>query len=172
MRLIGSLTRVLFLAAVFAAVVLVGIVLIAAIFANAVNLKCMPGRQVVVPAADFLFDVAHFRRKKLHRAAALGADHVVVAAAIVLVLVPRDAVVKGDLAGQAALGEQLQCAIHRGVADARVFFLHQPVELVRRKVVTGLKKGSQNRVPLRSLFQADIFEMAMQNPLRLTNHLA
>ena len=51
---------------------------------------------------DFLLQAADFGRKELHRAATLGADHVVVAAAVVLVFVAGNAIVEGDFAGQSA----------------------------------------------------------------------
>jgi hypothetical protein len=52
------------------------------------------GGEVVVFVADLLFEATDFLGKEFHRAAALGADHVVMAAAIVLVLVAGDAVVR------------------------------------------------------------------------------
>jgi hypothetical protein len=47
------------------------------------------------------------------------------AAAVVLVLGAGDAVVEGDLAGQAALGHQLQRAVNGRAAVADVFFRHK-----------------------------------------------
>src|SRR5579871_6673293 len=80
------------------------LVLLAAILADPINLKCVPGGQVMVFTADFLLELPDFLREKLHRTAALGANHVVMAAAIVLVLVTGDAVMERDLARQATLG--------------------------------------------------------------------
>ncbi len=60
--------------------------------------------------------------------AAFRAHHVMVAAAVVLVLVASDPVMKSDFAGQAALGQQLERAINCGKADLGVLFLHQAVE--------------------------------------------
>jgi hypothetical protein len=117
------------------------------------------GGGVVVPAADFLLQLVHFARKKFHRTAALGADHVVMAAPVVLVLVAGDAVVEGDFAGQSALGQQFERAVDRGVADAGVFFLHQAVQFVGGEMVAGFQKGAQNGVALRGLLQADALEM-------------
>jgi hypothetical protein len=65
----------------------------------------MTSGRVIVSAADFLFQLINFTGKKLHRTAALRADHVVMAAAIVLVLVARDTVVESNLARQSAFGE-------------------------------------------------------------------
>ena len=102
----------------------------------------------------------------------LGADHVVMAAAVVLVLVAGDAVVKGDFAGQAALGQQLQRAVDGGVADAGVFFLHQAVKFVGGKMVAGFEEGAQDGVALRRLLQADALQMPVKDLLGFADHLA
>src|SRR5437660_8814298 len=96
-----------------------------AIFASSINLESMSGRDVAISAANFLLQFVDLLRKELDRTAALGANHVVMTAAIVLMLVAGNAVVKGHLAGQAALRQQLQRSIHGGVADPRILFLHQ-----------------------------------------------
>jgi hypothetical protein len=54
--------------------------------------------------SDFLLQLLHLAGKKLHRTAALGADHVVMAAPVVLMLIPGDPIVESDLAGQSTLG--------------------------------------------------------------------
>src|SRR6266850_1579473 len=92
-------------------------VLLAAVFANAVNLEGMPRGHVVVLPPNLLFEFFHFIRKKLHRTAALGTYHVMMTAPVVLVFVASDAIVKGHFASQTALGQKLQGAVHRGVAD-------------------------------------------------------
>ena len=132
-------------------------VLFAAVFADSVNLKGVAGREVVVLAADFLLELADFLGKEFDGAATVGADHVVMAAAVVLVLVAGDAVMEGDFAGQAALRQQLQRAVDGGVADAGVFFLHQAVEFVGGKMVAGFEEGMQDGVALRGLLQPDSF---------------
>src|SRR5258708_27921541 len=100
------------------------IVFPAAVLAHSINLKRMPGGEVVVLATDFLFQFAHFLREKFHRASALGADHMVMAAPVVLMFVAGNAVMESDFASQAALRQQFQCAVNGGVPDAGVFFLH------------------------------------------------
>src|SRR5580704_6126204 len=85
-----------------------GSALLAAIFADAINLKGVAGRRVVVSAPDFLLQLIHFVGKEFHRTAAFGANHVVMAAAVVLMLVAGDAIVEGDFAGESALGQQLE----------------------------------------------------------------
>jgi hypothetical protein len=106
------------------------VVLLAAIFADTIDLERVAGGQVAILAADLLFELANFLGKKFHRAAAAGADHVVMAAAVVLVLVTSNAVVEGNLAGQSAFRQQLQRAVNRGVSDAGIFFLYQAVKFV------------------------------------------
>jgi hypothetical protein len=53
-------------------------------------------------AADLLLQLADFRRKELDRTAAIGANHVVMVATVVLMLVAGDAVMESNFAGQAA----------------------------------------------------------------------
>jgi hypothetical protein len=65
----------------------------------------MAGGGVVVAAADFQFDLIDLAGKELDRTAAFGADHVVMAATIVLVLIAGNAIVEGDFAGEAAFGQ-------------------------------------------------------------------
>ena len=148
------------------------VVLFAAVFADPIDLKGVPGGEVVIFAADFLLELADLLGKELDRTATVGADHVVVTAAVVLVLVAGDAVVEGDFAGQATLGEELQSAVDGGVADARVFFLYKAMKLIGGKMVAGFKKRAQNGVALGGLLQADAFEMAVQDVLGFANHLA
>jgi hypothetical protein len=48
---------------------------------------------------DLLFEFSYLGRKELHRRPAFRAHHVMMAAPVVLVLVARNPVVKGDFAG-------------------------------------------------------------------------
>ena len=110
--------------------------------------------------------------KEFHRTATTGADHMVMAAAVVLVLVAGDAIVEGNFAGQSALGQQFERAIDSGVADVGVFFLYQPVELVGGEMIAGFKKAAQNGVALSSLLQTDALQVAVENVLGFADHLA
>jgi len=129
------------------------------------------GGAVVVAAADVFFEFPDFVGKEFDRAAAIGADHVVVAAAIVLVLVARDAVVEGDFAGKVALGEQLQGAIDGGVADPGIFLFNQAMELVGGEVLAGLEEGLQDRIALGGVLQANTLQVLVQDALRFADHL-
>jgi hypothetical protein len=146
-------------------------ILLATVFADSVNLKCVSRSEVVILAADLLLEFADFLREKFHGTAALGADHVVMAATVVLVLVAGDAVVKGDFAGQATLGEKFQRAVDRGIADASILFLDQAVEFVGGEVVASFEKRAENCVALASLLQANILQVAMKYVLGLADHL-
>jgi hypothetical protein len=94
------------------------------------------------------------------------------AAPVVLVLVARNSVVEGNLAGESALGQQLEGAVYGGVADAGIFFLDQAVQFIDGQVVAGFKERAQDGVALRRLLQADALEMLVENPLRFAYHLA
>lgn len=82
-------------------------IFVAAILADPIDLKRMPGSEIVILESDFLLEAAYFLGEKLNRVAALRANHVVMAAAVVLMLVARDAVVERDFAGQSAFSQQL-----------------------------------------------------------------
>lgn len=143
----------------------------AAFFTDTVDLKGMSGGEIVIFTADFLFQLAHLLGKELDRTAAFGTNHVMMTAAIVLVLVTRNAIVKGDFAGQAAIGEQLECAINRSVADPSVFLLNQTVQFVGREVVPRLQKCPQDGVALSGLFEADALQVLMKDALGFAHHL-
>lgn len=144
---------------------------LATIFADSVDLKSVAGRCVLIPATDFIFDVPYFRRKKLNRTSALRAHHVMVTAAVILVFIAGDAVVKSNLTRQSTLRQQLQSAVNRGKADAAVFFLNQAMKFVKGEMLARLEKRLQDRVALGGLLQADAFQVAVQNGLRFPDHL-
>jgi predicted cupin superfamily sugar epimerase len=144
----------------------------AAVFTNAIDLKGVTSCRVAVSAANFLLQLLHFAGKKFDGATAFRADHMVMTAPVVLMLVTGNAVVEGDFAGQAALGQQLECAVDGGVADASIFLLDEAMKFVGREVVAGFEKRAQNRVALRRLLQSDAFEVLVENLLGLAHHLA
>ncbi len=110
---------------------------------------------VVVHPSDFFLELIHLAGKKLYRTAAFRAHHVMMAAPIVLMLESRDTIVESHLTGQTAFRQQFKRPVNRRVADARIFFLHQAVQFIGRKMVAGLEEGSQNRVALSGLFEPD-----------------
>src|SRR6516162_2023424 len=98
--------------------------------ANSVDLKGVSGGQVSVFTANL----------------ALDANHVMVVAAVVLVLVAGDAVIESNFACQAAVGEKLERAVDGSEADTLVFFAHETKKLVRREVFAGVEESSQDGV--------------------------
>jgi len=137
--------------------------LLAAFFANAVDLKSVAGGDVAVFVSDLLLDFSDFLREEFDRSAALGTHHVVMTAAVVLVFVTRDAVVKGDFAGQAATRQQLQRAVDSGETDARVGFFDQTMQFVNREMFARFQESPQNGAALSGLLQADALEMLQEN---------
>jgi hypothetical protein len=89
------------------------------------------------------------------------------AAAVVLMLVPRNAIMKGDFAGQSTLREQLKRAINRGYANSRIALAHELVELLDREVLVSFQKGEENGIALLGPFQADALQMLLKAILRL-----
>jgi hypothetical protein len=144
----------------------------AAFLAGAVDLKGVAGGEIAVFVADFLLQPVDLLGKEFDGTAALGANHVVMAAAVVLVLVARDTVVESDFAGQAAFRQQFQRPVDGGIADACVLLLDQAVKFVGGKMIPSFEKSAKDGVTLSSLLQTDALEMAMKNILRLADHLA
>jgi hypothetical protein len=130
------------------------VVTLPAIGADTVNLKGVASGQILVLTPDLLFDLSDLRRKKLYRRAAFRTHHVVMAAAVVLVLVARDAVVEGDFAGEAAISQKFERAVHGGESDARIFFPDQTVQLVGGEMLARFEESAQDDVALTSLLQS------------------
>jgi hypothetical protein len=125
----------------------------------------------MVPASDLFFDFPHLLGKELHRSAALGADHVMMPAPVVLMFVTRDAIVKSYLARQPTPRQQLQGPVNGGESDAWIGFPDQPMQFVDRKMFPGFKESPQNGAALSGLLQADAFKMPQKNPLGLEDVL-
>ena len=70
-----------------------------AVFTDAIDLKSVAGGFIVELLADLQLDLVHLRREELRRTAASGAYHMMMAAAVMLVFVTGDAVVKGHFTG-------------------------------------------------------------------------
>jgi hypothetical protein len=147
-------------------------IIFSAVIANTVNLKRVAGGQVMVLAADLLLDFSYLGREKFHRGAAFGAHHVVMAAAVVLVLEARNAVMKSDFTGQSTTGQQLQRPVDGGKSDACVFLLDQSVQFVGGEMLASFEKRAQDRVALPGLLQAYAAEMLQKNSLGFADALA
>ena len=74
--------------------------LLSTFVADAVDLKTVPSRYVMVLAPDLLLDLLNLRREELHRTSAIRAHHVMVIPPVVLVLVTRHPIVERHLARQ------------------------------------------------------------------------
>ena len=132
---------------------------IAAFFANAVDLESVAGGDVTVFVSDLPLDRSDLLREKLDRSAALGTHHMMMTAAIVLMFVARDAVMKSNFARQSATSQKLQRPVDGGETDARIGFLDQPMQFVDRKMFTSFEEGPQNCVALFGLLQAHATKM-------------
>ena len=108
-----------------------GRVLFPTVFADAVDLKGVAGGVKVIAAADVFFQLPYFGRKEFNRDSAVGTNHVVVAAAVELVLVAGNAIVEGNFTGKAAFGQQFQSAIHSGEPDLGIFLSGESEKLIR-----------------------------------------
>ena len=145
------------------------IALLSAFFANAVDLERVTGGNVAVLAADFLLDLSNLLREKFDRGAALGTNHVVMTAAIVLVFVARYAVMKSHFAGQSTTRQQLQRPIDSSEADARIGFFDQPMQFVDGEMFARFQESPKNRAALSSLLQADALKMLQENAFRFAD---
>src|SRR5215472_12902895 len=94
-----------------------------AVFTDAIDLKVVTGSVKTVFAADLLLQLADLGREEFDRGAAFCAHHVMVAAAVELVLVAGHAVRKRHHAGQPAFGQQFERAVDGGEAYLGVSFL-------------------------------------------------
>lgn len=121
--------------------------------------------------ANRLLKLVDFGGKKFYRTAASGADHVVMAAPIVLMLIASDAVVECDFAGQSALGEQFESAIDRSHADPGIALTHELVKLFDGEMFMSFEKSEEDSVALLGPFQADTFQMLLKTILGLPQPL-
>lgn len=126
----------------------------------------------MVLAPDFLLDFFDFGREEFDRTAALSTHHVMVRSAIVLVLVARHTVVESDLTRKPTFSQQLEGSIDSSEADVRILLFHQTVKFIGREVISGFQEGTQDRIALLRMFQANAFQVLVKNVLRLAHHLA
>lgn len=100
----------------------------------------MPRRVKAILVPDLFFDLRDFRGKELNGSAALGTYHVMVAAAVELVLKASGSIRERNHAGQPAFRQQLERAIYRSESDLGVFLPHQAEQLVRGKMIARLQE--------------------------------
>lgn len=147
-------------------------IFLAAVFADPIDLEGVTRGQVVKLASDLLFKLSNFLREELHGTATFGAHHMMMAPSIVLMFITGNAVMKRDFTGQAAFRQEFESTINGGVANVRVFFLHQAVKFIGGEVIAGFQKRAQDDVALCCLLEAHTLKMAMEDFLGLADHLA
>jgi len=79
----------------------------------------------------------------------------------VVVFVVGAAVAEADFAGEAGLGQNLQGAIDGSLADGRVFFLDEAIEVLVGEVFLGAQEDIENEVALAGAletFPLDVFQ--------------
>ncbi len=94
------------------------------------------------------------------------------AAPVVLVLVAGNAVVEGDLAGQAAVGKELEGAVDGGEADAGIGALDQLVQFFGGKMLVGFEEGAQDGIALAGVLEADALEVPVEDLFGLADGFA
>ena len=80
--------------------------LLPTVLADAVDLEGMPGGLIVMLSPDFLLQFVDLGRKEFYGTAAFRADHVMMTAAIMLVLKAGYTVVESNFAGKSTLCKQ------------------------------------------------------------------
>ena len=100
---------------------------------------------------------------ELDDAATLRADHVIVMLMFVVVLVMSAVVAKTHLAREAGFRQEFECAIDRCLADARIFFLHEAVEIFTRKVFFSTEEDIENQIALGGPLEPFFLDMFEEN---------
>lgn len=95
-----------------------------------------------------------------------------VAAAVELVFVASDAIVKSHFTGQATLSQQLERPVDGGKSDLGIFFTSQTEELIGGKMVTGFEECAQNGVALVSVLQTHTFQVLVEDLLGFAHGFA
>jgi hypothetical protein len=116
-----------------------------------------------VLGGDLVLQRLQLSRKEFNYSATLRTDHVIVVLVLVVVLVVSDAVAKADLARESGLSQQFERAINRGLPDAWIFLLYEPVEVLAGKMLLGAQKHIQNQVSLRSAFEPLLLDVLEKN---------
>jgi hypothetical protein len=112
---------------------------------------------------DLILELLDAGVLELRDAAARGADQVVVMIVVVVgELVAGEAVAEPALGGDAALGEELQRAVHRGVADASIARAHRRQQIFDRNVRRSLEERVDDEASLRGAAQLLLRHVALE----------
>src|SRR5262245_15615759 len=126
-----------------------------ALGADPVELHAMAAHDESEEPGDALLELLELLAVELDDLPAALADDVVVVLFLRLGgLVARLAIVEVPLVGQAALLEQLERPVDRGVPDARVHLLHRGVQLLDGEVLAGAEEHLRDVVALRRRLEA------------------
>jgi len=90
-----------------------------------------------------------FSREEFDDLSATGADHMVMVLMLVVMLVMRAAVTEADFSGETGIRQKFQRSIDGGLADIRIQFAHQAIEIFARDVTLCAEKYFQDQVALR-----------------------
>lgn len=116
-----------------------------------------------VATRDLFLDALDGVFFELFDAAAVNADEVVVVFVFVGDLVARDAVTEAPLGGDAALRQELERAVHRCIADARVDSAHLRQQLFDGRMCGGLKEGLDDEPALLGRAQALLHHVGFEH---------
>src|SRR5262245_1514267 len=126
-----------------------------ALGADPVELHAMAAHDESEEPGDAFLELLELLAVELDDLPAALADDVVVVLLLRLGgLVARLAIVEMPLVGQAALLEQLERPVDRGVPDARVHLLHRGVQLLDGEVLAGAEEHLRDVVALRRRLEA------------------
>ncbi len=89
----------------------------------------------------------------------------VVSATVQPMLIAHYAILKIDLESQPALGQQLERPVNGCIPDARVFLLHQPMQILGAEVFARIEKHLKNAVSLAALLQSFFTQIPTQDAL-------
>ncbi len=134
-----------------------------AVGAESVDLEGVVSGKVVILPPDAPLQPVDLGREELDRSAAAGADHVMVAPAIVAMLEAGDAVGEIHFGGQTTLHQQFEGAIDGGNADGRIVLADTPVQLLDGQVLTRGQKNPKNRVALSRVFQSHASQVLVED---------
>jgi hypothetical protein len=110
-----------------------------------------------------VLDRFEFGRKEFDDLSAFGADHVIVVLVFVVVFVVRAAVAKTNLARQAGIRQQLQCAIDGCVANGGIFLLHESIEIFAGEVLFLSQKDLKDQIALGGALQSLFLNVLKKN---------
>jgi hypothetical protein len=100
-----------------------------------------------------------FGGEKLDDLAALGTDHVIVVLVFVIMFVMRAAVAEAHFARESGIGKDFEGAIDGRLADGRVFFFDELIEVFVREVLFGAQKDIQDQITLGRAFETFLLDM-------------